>query len=212
VLLGAGQTLTMALPPSYLGYDDSVPTYENDLEKAEENCRAAWGGAVWDTGFEFTITYNTGNLARQTISEIIKANLEFLNPNFKVNTRGIAWPDFLAQRNARELPISIVSWIPDYADPDNYIHVFYHSEGFYANRVSFSDAEIDALDEEARTTFDPATRELLYSQLANRAYELAPFVLYPTSVPYMIVRDEVQGVYRNPMLSGQLLWKDISKN
>ena len=212
VLLGAGNTLTMALPPSYLGYDPNVPIYENDLEKAEESCRAAWDGQVWENGFEFTIAYNSSNLGRQTISEIIKANLEFLNPKFRVETRGIAWPDFLALSRDGALPISVSGWIPDYADPDNYIHTFYHSDGFYANRSGFSDAQIDALDEEARTTFDPATRALLYSQLANRAYELAPMVVYPQSIPYMIVRDEVQGVYRNPMLSGQFLWKDISKN
>lgn len=212
VLLSAGNTITMALPPSYLGYDPDVPTYDIDLEKAEQHCRAAWGGAVWDKGFEFTILYNTGNLNRQTIAEILKANLESLNPKFKVDIRGMDWPDFLAQRRAQTLPVSTIGWIPDYADPDNYIHTFYHSEGYYAAGYGFKDPEIDALDEQARTDPNPDSRRFLYSAIGHKAYEAAPYILTPQARPFMIMRSNVAGVYRNPMLSGAYLWKDLSKN
>ena len=212
VYLGRGTQLTMALPPSFLGYDESAPTYSFDPEAAEEACRAAFDGELWDQGFEMTISYNTGNQIRQTIAEIMKANLEDLNPNFRINVRGIQWPEFLSQRNQGLLPISIVGWAPDYADPDNYIHTFYHSDGYYGSLLNFEDPEIDRLVEEARATTDPEERELLYSQVAHRAYELAPFITYPASEVFMVTRDNVEGVYYNPMLSHYYLWKDISKN
>lgn len=211
VLQGEGQVLTMALPPSYLGYDPNVPTYSLDLEKAEEECRAAWDGQLWDNGMYLTISYNTGNLARQTTAEILKENLEYLNPKFTVDVRGIQWSDFLAQRNQKLLPVNIVGWIPDYADPDNYIHTFYASDGYYAAQMGYSNPQIDELDQEARTSLDESRRVELYSQIGQLAYEDAPYILLPSGVPFIVTREELQGVYNNPMLSGAYLWKDLSK-
>lgn len=211
VLQGQGEQLTMALPPSYLGYDPEVPTYLYDSEAAEEACRAAWDGQVWEQGFQLTIAYNTGNTQRQAVAEILKGNLEFLNPKFRVDVRGIAWPDFLDQRGQNLLPVSIVGWVPDYADPDNYIHTFYAEGGYYADQSSFSDPQINEWDQQARTSFDEEERVQLYSQIGNRAYELAPYVLLPSPVPFITARDNIEGIYFNPMYSGSFLWKDITE-
>jgi peptide/nickel transport system substrate-binding protein len=212
VYLGQGVQLTMALPPTFLGYDESIPVYTFDPEAAEEAFRAAFDGQLWDTGFEMTISYNTGNQIRQTIAEILKANIEDLNPKFKINVRGIQWPDFLNERDNYRLPIAIVGWAPDYADPDNYIHTFYHSDGYYGSLLRFQDEEIDSLVEQARATTDEEERAQLYSQVAQRAHELVPFITYPASQVFMVTRDNLEGVYYNPMLSHYYLWKDISKN
>ncbi len=212
VLDGAGQVITMALPTSYLGYDANVPVYEFDLEKAEEECKQAWGGRLWDEGMYLTFSYNTGNSSRQAVAEILKSNLEYLNPKFKIDVRGIQWSQFLDERRNNRLPASIIGWIPDYADPDNYIHTFYATTGYYSAQTGFSDPEIDAIDEQARTESDPAKRAELYSQLGNLAYEKAPYILLPQGVPFIVMREEVSGYYRNPMLSGGWLWKDLSKN
>ena len=212
VLQGQGQQITMALPPSYLGYDPEVLTYAYDPAAAEEACRAAWDGQVWENGFELTIAYNTGSEDRQAVAEILKANLEFLNPNFRINIRNVAWPDYLDQRGQNLLPVSVIGWLPDYADPDNYIYTFYAQDGYYANQASFVDEEITQLAQQARTSFDEAERVELYSQLGNLAYEAAPYVLLPSGVPFRAARSNLEGVYFNPMLSGEYQWKNLSKN
>ncbi len=212
VLQGQGVPLTMALPPSYLGYDPEVPTYTFDLTAAQEACQAAWDGQVWENGFQLTAAYNTGNEVRQAALEILKSNIEFLNPKFRINVRGIAWPDFLDQRSQGLVPVSIAAWIPDYADPDNYIHTFYAEGGYYADQANFVNEEITALDQQARTTFDEAERVQLYSQIGNLAYEVAPYVLLPQGIPFLVTRDNLQGTYYNPMLSGGYHWKDLSKS
>ena len=211
VLQGQGTPLTMALPPSYLGYDPELPTYTFDQAAAEEACQAAWGGQVWENGFTLTAAYNTGNSVRQAALEILKSNLEFLNPKFRVNVRGIAWPDFLDQRSQGLVPVSIAAWVPDYADPDNYIHTFYAEGGYYADQSSFANAEITKLDQQARTRVDEAERAELYSQIGNLAYEAAAYVLIPSSVPFITARDNIEGIYFNPMYSGNFLWKDVTK-
>jgi peptide/nickel transport system substrate-binding protein len=210
--LGKGVILTMALPPSFLGYDPDVPVYEFDPERAEEAFRAAFDGQLWEEGFEITLSYNTGNTVRQTITEILKQNIEALNSDFIVNVRGIQWPDFLADRQDGKLPLSIVGWAPDYADPDNYMYTFYHSNGFYGGLLNYQNEEIDSLLEQARATTDAAERELLYNTVASLAYEDVPFVTYPTRQAFVVARDNVEGIYYNPMLSHQFLWKEISKN
>lgn len=212
VLQGQGQKLTMALPPSYLGYDPEAPTYAFDMTAAQEACQAAWDGQVWENGFELTLAYNTGSEDRQAVAEILKGNLEFLNPKFRVNVRNIAWPDYLDQRGQNLLPVSVISWIPDYADPDNYVHTYYAEGGYYADQSSFVNEEITALDQQARTSFDEAERVDLYSQIAQLGYEQAPFVLLPQGVPFLVTRDNLQGTYINPMYSGSFLWKDLSKS
>ncbi len=212
VLLGAGATITMALPSSYLGYDPNVPEYVLDLEKAEEECKQAWNGELWEKGFYLTIAYNTGNTARQTIAEILKDNLEYLNPKFKIETRGIQWSQFLDERRNKRLPVSTIAWIPDFADPDNYIHIFYSSTGLYAGDNGYKNEQIDELDAKARTSLDPEERVALYSQIGNIAYEDSPYILVPQGVPLLVVSDKLQGVYLNPMYSASYLWKDVSKN
>jgi peptide/nickel transport system substrate-binding protein len=212
VLVGAGQQITMALPPSYLGYDANIPVYTLDLEKAEEECKQAWNGDLWEKGFYLTIAYNTGNTSRQTIAEILKDNLEYLNPNFKVETRGIQWSQFLDERRSKRLPVSTIAWIPDFADPDNYIHTFYSSTGLYGGDNGYKNEQIDELDAKARTSLDPEERTALYSQIGNIAYEDAPYILVPQGIPYLVVSDSLQGVYLNPMYSASYLWKDVSKN
>jgi peptide/nickel transport system substrate-binding protein len=212
VFLGQGTPLTMALPPSFLGYDPNVPTYSYDPEKAEEAFRAAWDGQLWETGFEMTITHNTGNTSRKTVAEILKANIEDLNPKFKINVRDIAWPDFLDDGENRRLPLRLVGWAPDYADPDNFMYTFYASDGYYGSKMSFSDPEMDQWLNDARATTDSEERNLIYKSIASRAYEVLPLLTYPTSNVFMVTSDKIQGVYYNPMLSHYYLWKDISKN
>ncbi len=212
MFLGNGVILTMALPPSFLGYDPEVPIYPYDSEKAEEHFKKAFNGELWEKGFEITISYNTGNETRKTIAEIFKANIEDLNSKFKVNVRGIDWPEFLTERHNNKLPVNIVSWGADYADPDNFIHVFYHSQGYYGQQIGFQDADIDSYVEQARSTSDLEERASLYSATAHRAYELAPIIVYPTARVFMVTRDNIKGVYYNPMVSHFYLWKNISKS
>jgi peptide/nickel transport system substrate-binding protein len=209
---GEGQPITMALPPGFLGYDPDLPIYTLDPERAEEHCRAAHGGQVWEQGFEFTATYNAGNTTRQTALEIVKDNVEFLNPNFRMNIRSLAWPEFLAHTDQGFGTMFALGWAPSYADPDYFIHPFYHSQGFYANRTNFAEPELDALVDEARVIVDDDERAEIYREIGRIGYDLAPFLPYPSPTVFIVTRDNIAGVYRNPMYSDQFLWKDIAKN
>ncbi|HKI59328.1 MAG TPA: ABC transporter substrate-binding protein [Trueperaceae bacterium] len=212
VLLGLGSRINFLLPPSFLGYDTNVPEYSLDLDKATSECKQAWDGKLWTSGMKLTISYNTGNLQRKTVADILKSNLEYINPKFNIEVRGIAWPDFLAAQRAKELPVYVSGWAPDYADPDNYVTTYYDGgNGYYASYESFNNAQIEQLVRQAASERDPQARKLLYSQVAHQAHDLAPYINLPQQRPLIIARSDLKGVYLNPMYSGQFLWKDISK-
>lgn len=209
---GEGVVLTMPMPPSFLGYNDDVAVRTLDLEAAEEYFRAAFGGEVWEKGFEFTAIYNAGNTIRQTALEIIAENLEFINPNFRMNVRSLPWADFLARTAERKVPMFALGWAADYADPSNFINTFLDNDGYYSPRTSINIPEIQTLIDQADTIQDPAERAFLYREIGTLHYDQAPLIAVPTQSPFIATRSNLQGVYFNPMYSDEFLWKDISKN
>ena len=210
---GEGSPLTMGLPSGFLGYNDDIPIRTLDLELAESFLRDAFGGELWDTGFEFTALYNEGNTTREAMLAIIKDNLEFLNPNFTMNIRSLPWADFLARTGEQKAPMFVLGWGADYADPRNFINTFYSNDGFYSARTSIDLPEMQQLIDEANTIVDPESRALLYEQIGSLHYDLAPLIPAPFATPYMVVSDDLQGVYFNPMRSASnpFQFKDVSK-
>ncbi len=209
---GSGQVVTAGLPPSFLGYNPNLDVRTLDLEQAEEYFRQAFGGEVWEQGFEFTALYNGSNEIRKTALEIIAENAAFLNPKFKMNVRSLPWADYLARTGEKKAPMFALGWGADYADPKNFIDTFYSNSGFYSARTGIDFPEIQTLIDEANASTDPAERDFIYKEIGNLHYDLAPLIVLPEASPFMVMRDNVQGVYRNPMLSGNFLYKDISKN
>ncbi|MFO8149854.1 MAG: ABC transporter substrate-binding protein [Trueperaceae bacterium] len=209
---GAGAALTMGLPSTFPGYNADVPIRTLDLEMAEQFMRLAFDGEVWETGFEFTALYNAGNTIRETLLNIIKDNVEFLNPKFTMNVRSIPWPDFLARTAEKKVPLFALGWCADYADARNFINTFYDNDGFYSARTSIDLPEMQAIIDEADILLDQEVRAFLYREIGVLHYDLAPLVIYPVQTEFIVTSDKISGVYFNPMRSDEFLWKDISKN
>ncbi|HEY8477842.1 MAG TPA: ABC transporter substrate-binding protein [Chloroflexota bacterium] len=209
---GDGVVLTMPMPPSFLGYNDDVAVRTLDLEAAEEYFRAAFGGELWEKGFQFTALYNEGNTIRRTALEIIAENLEFINPKFRMNVRGLQWADYLSRTAERKAPMFALGWAADYADPSNFINTFLDNDGYYSPRTAIDLPEIQELIDQADTIQDPAERAFLYREIGTLTFDQVPLLTVPMQGVFLVTRDNLQGVYYNPMYSDEFLWKDISKN
>ncbi len=108
-------------------------------------------------GFYMQLAYNTGNDTRRLASEILKAGIEAVNPNFNVSVVGMPWPVLLNSRRAQKLPIYVGGWLEDFHDPHNWVHPFLHSQGAYGRVINMPEdmaAEFDALIEEAASLTD----------------------------------------------------------
>lgn len=216
VLNGKGIQRTMLLPDSFPGYDAGVKKYSYDAKQAESYFKRAWGGQVWANGFTLTANYRASTPAAQIAMEILKKNIEALNPKFKFNIQPKQWSDMLSASNRGEEAMILIGWAPDYADADNFMYTFYASDGFYSPRSNFKDAQVDKWLVAARNTVNQAERNRLYSLVGQRAYEQAPYILVPAGIGFLSYRDNLVGIGKNtfnPMLSfgPGVYWKDLSK-
>mgnify|MGYP001570520273 FL=1 len=198
------------IPPSVPGHDAAQPRYSFDLKKAEQHLRKAWGGQVWEKGFRFTITYNVGSEARQAPCQVLKRNLEALNPKFKVDLRGVEWAAFLDKGQKHLMPIFSRGWSADYPDAHNFIYAFYHSAGRYPSAQGYANPAMDKLIEAAVAEVDPKKRALLYKKILALGFEEAPSIVTVHPAGVYPMRDWVKGFFDNPVFLG-LYYYPMSK-
>lgn len=213
---GTGRPRTMALPSTFLGYDRTIPTYPYNRTKAIEAFKKAFGGQLWNTGFVLNVNYRAGSTSGQTTMELLKASIEALNPKFRINIQPQPWSDLLAASKSGKASMLTLSWISDYADPDNVLYALFSSQGFYAPRTGFKDAQVDAWLEQARTLTDPQQRAALYRKVGARTHDLAPYILIPEEPGFLISCKALKGINLasySPLLSGLTgtYWRQMSK-
>jgi peptide/nickel transport system substrate-binding protein len=199
VMRGKGTQATGAIPKSLPGHNPKGKTYRLDLKKAEEHFRKAHGGKLWETGFKFTMAFNSGNLPRQTVCQILKRHVESINPKFKIDVRAVEWPTFLDSYKASKLPIFVMGWNADYPDSHNFAFPLLHSKGDYPVTQKFKNPEFDRLIEEANAETVPAKRKTLYAKLMDLAHEETPQLYIVDAVRYRTQRDWVKGWFHNPV-------------
>lgn len=199
---GKAARAVSSIPPGLAFRDAAAPHYDHDLKKAEEHFKKAWGGAVWEKGFRFTLTYNTGGDTREAACQILKKNVESLNPKFRVDVRGVEWAAFLDKAQRRLMPLFSRGWTGDYPDAHNFAFPFYHRDGRYPSAQGFADAALDSLVEKAVREVDPQRRAALYSDIAKRAYEEVPSLLTVHPAGVFAMREDVKGFVDNAVLMG----------
>ncbi|MFC3861727.1 ABC transporter substrate-binding protein [Deinococcus antarcticus] len=214
---GRGKQRTMLLPEVFFGYDDTVKKYTYSPAQAANYFKQAYKGELWRNGFTLNINYRAGSASALTTFEILKRNIEALNPKFKINLQPKQWSELLADSKNGKESMLLMTWAPDYADPDNFLYTFYASDGYLAVRSNYRDERMDILLKQARQTGDPLERSRWYSLLAKRAYDTAPIMILPAASNYVFYRDNINGISAStysPMTAtvGGVLWKDLSKN
>ena len=199
---GRGEMAFGPAPAGLVKYDGGFKHYRFDLEKAKEHFKKARGGEVWEKGFKFTITYNTSGDMRQIASEILKRNVESLNPKFQIDLRGVTWPAFLEKTARRPTPVWARGWVADYADAHNFYFPFGHSQGRYALSQGYKNPQADRLIEQAVSETDFAKRNALYKQVHNLMHEdaMQVYTVHPTGMWAM--RGNVKNFVDNPVYMG----------
>lgn len=157
-----------------LGYNPDGEMYEYDLAKCEEHLTKAWGGVLPETGFRFSVGFNTGNVARQTVGEILQANLASINSLYQVDIVGMPWPTLLRSFRASQVPMIASGWLEDIHDPHNWVQPF--TVGTYAGRQALPDdlrAQFQELVTAGVLAADPAEREQIYFDLQKLHHDQA---------------------------------------
>lgn len=188
------------------GYDPEQQHYSFDLDTCAEEFKAAIaesadGQSLWDTGFLLQYTYPSGAEEWRTAGEILKENLQKVNPTFQLTLAEEPWPAFLKDQTDGRMPIFPLGWQEDFHDPHNWVTAFLASNGPYAGAQSFASelqSRMDTLITEGIQATDPQERDKIYRELQNLAYEnaLNLFLQQPEARQYL--QERVSGWYYNP--------------
>ncbi|MCG2725434.1 MAG: ABC transporter substrate-binding protein [Elusimicrobia bacterium] len=199
-----------SIPPGLLGYNSNTPSYKFNKTKAAEYFKKAYNGKLWTTGFQFTLTFNTGSEVRQLACQVLKRNIESINPKFKIDIRGVDWPIYLEKTQNKKMPLFTRGWTGDYPDAHNFIFPFYHSKGRYAIAQNYSNAEMDKLINLAVSQTSTIKRKELYKEIQKLAHEetIQIYTIHPQGL--LAMRDWVKGFYDNAVFMG-IYFYPISK-
>lgn len=205
VLYGLGLEATGPYKPGTMWYNPAVTKYPYDPAKARALLQAEGytdsdGDGILDKGgkaFEFTILTNQGNPLREKTGQIIQQRLKAVG--IKVNIRVIEWTVFLKQFvDKGNFDAVILSW-NIIQDPD--LFDVWHSSRTGPNGlnfIGFKNAEVDALLDKGRYTFDNKVRKACYDRIQAILAEQQPYVfLY---VPYSLpaVSSRIKGIVPAP--------------
>ncbi len=185
--------------PGMVGFYPDGPTYSYDPDKCAEELGLAWDGAVAENGFRMQVAYNTGNATRQTIAEILQANLAAVDEKYTIETVGLPWPTFLRQIRESRLPLYISGWVEDIHDPHNWAQPF--MVGTYARRQNFPEEMIEEFKELVDAGVvenDPAKRQAAYEELADLDYEKAVAIRLAVPSGRVYTQRWLDGWFYNP--------------
>jgi oligopeptide transport system substrate-binding protein len=89
-------------------------------------------------------------------------------------------------------------WCADYPDPENFADVLFHT-GSTQNNGNFSDPQLDAILDQARTEQDVSKRIGLYQQAEQMIVNDAPVLFTVHTLSYVLVKPYVKGYVWTPI-------------
>jgi len=190
-----------------IGYDENAPHYSFDLEMCQSEIEQAWDGAVAENGFRMQVGFNTGNVTRQTIAQILQSNFAAIDPKYNIEIIGLPWPSFLAAIRAQRLPIFVSGWGEDIHDPHNWAQPFL--VGTYAARQKMPDWMYDeflALVNAGVGGATPEERAQYYLEIQLKDYEYAPGIRLAVPTGRHYEQRWVTDWDYNPMVRQPFYW------
>lgn len=188
---GLGAVMNTSLPPNSWADDPSLAPPPFDLEAAEAAFRRAYGGRLWEGGFTLPLAFTAGSGVSQVAAEILRQNVERLNPRFHLDVRTVEASAGNAALLGGQLALAVLSW--EGADPDTVLRGLYSSEGVLSSALSIRDPELERLLDAASEAVGQDARRPLYAELLRYLDEQTYGV--PLAVPsaFAATSDALEG-------------------
>lgn len=200
-LSGLGGVVPHYIPQGMLGYDESLPTYEQDLAQAEALFReAGW----WDEGFTMTVLVEEGGVF-EVAGLVLQDSMAALNPAFDIRVLAVVEAQF-DEAHASD-PFEYAAWIKNsdpFADPAALFQAYIHPDGDWGTvhgfRNGYEDPDLIAsLIDEAAVSTDVDRRVEIYQELAEMLYNDPMWVIPGNERALVAHRDWVQNFQMNPL-------------
>jgi peptide/nickel transport system substrate-binding protein len=210
IIRGWGFQAKGFIPQGMFGQNSDFWLEEYDIDAAV----AWWNDAMNVPGFVDLINdmqgfidlyYNSGNVIREQGCLLMKDGFANVMAHASTNLTGITdvpvvrvnaleWANYLEKMDNGELPIWLIGWAPDYADPDNYAFPFVHSQGTFMIASGYANASVDQWIADAKAESDPVVRQGLYDLMQEQvAYDQPSIYMYQPK-EFRVWRTWLQGI------------------
>jgi peptide/nickel transport system substrate-binding protein len=210
LLGGSGKIVQEIIPEGFLGHTGNNP-FKQDIAKAKELLATA--GVPDGTEIEVLVPTGSapGGLENSTLAAKIQSDVEQIG--LKLNLKQIQTSELLNTYRAQKGQIVLISWGPDFPDPDANATPFTNYEAKSIGwRNGFESPEIAKLAKDASLAPDNATRIELYKQLVDRVQHEGPYAVLYQPVRSYGVRKNIQGFVFGPSSTPGLWFWTISKS
>jgi peptide/nickel transport system substrate-binding protein len=200
-LAGLGGVVPHYLPQGMLGYDESLPTYQQDFEQAEALFReTGW----WDEGFTLTVLAEEGGIF-EVAGLVMRDSMAALNPAFDIRVLAVVEAQFDSAH--AEDPFQYAAWIKNadpFADPAALFSAYIHPDGEWGSvhgfRNGYQDPDLIAsLVDEAAVELDTDRRVEIYQELAELLFNDPMWIIPGNERALMAHRSWVQNFDMNPL-------------
>ena len=193
---GRGVVAKEMMPPEVMGYADDVTEYTYDPAKAKQLLQKA--GLTLPVKIDFWYPTDVSRPYMPDPKRNFEALAASLNKSgFKVTPHSAPWsPDYLGRVDEGTAGhLNLIGWTGDFADPDNFIGVFFQS---FSPQFGFRNPELFNLLDKGEAEADEAKREEIYKQANRLIMDYLPAVPYAHSKPALGFRADVDGYVASP--------------
>ena len=192
------------LPLGMPGYNENLSGLSFDVDRAKELIRQS---KYKDVSNLPKITFTTSGLG--DISDLNAALIDMWQKNLgvEVEVRQLEPEVYFQVLKQEKDELFESGWVADYPDPENFLDILFHS-GSEENTGEYSNAEVNALLEQARVEQDVAARMKLYQEIEQILVNDAACLPLFFDVNYVLVKPYVEDYVVTPM--GVLTLKGVS--
>lgn len=200
VLKGLGSPTLTWIPKGYPGYKDGETRWGFNADAAKKALAESSYGSV-DKLPKIVDTFSDTPRNRTRHEWLVAKWKEVLGVDIELNPVESTTFTALSKDVSTAPQLFILGWCADYPDPQNWLSVYWKTGGF-GERIAYSNAEFDALVNEADTTVDPAKRSDLYQKAQDLLVAGAPVAFMWNNSNNYMVKPWVKNISTTPQDSG----------
>lgn len=211
VYLGAGTPAKNLIPPTLWGYNDKVPAWPHDPEKAKALLAKAGVKTPMEIDLWYMPVQRPYNPNAKRMAEMMQADLAKIGVNAKLVT--YEWGEYRKRLQQGEHMTGMLGWNGDNGDPDNFffLHGCDAARPGGQNLSKWCHKPFDERLEKARALTDNKARAKLYEEMQAIEQEESPDFKIAHSVVYEVMRKEVTGYKQSPFNSHEFKGVDLKK-
>ncbi|HTI14173.1 MAG TPA: ABC transporter substrate-binding protein [Dictyobacter sp.] len=168
ILKGTGVVSNGPIPPGSWAYQKNFTPYTYNVSKAKSELALAGD----PNGISFTLLIASGSPLTVTMAQYLQSELQ--PAGIKMNIKQETFATLLSDTDSYNFQAAFLGW-SGRPDPDGNIYSYFHTGGGN-NTMQYSNPQVDALLENARTTSDQQTRATDYQQAQQMIMQDAPYV------------------------------------